>query len=299
MNTSTPWDTERVFWREWIKSQIVSEYDAALVAGTPQKTYHRSLGMPEEYIITGSNVVDNSFFERASVAADNRIVTDPNTDLPGLLSSPRPFIAVSRLISRKNIDTLIRAYATYRSRSPRARDLVIIGDGPIQDSLRDLTNELAVEGVFFAGKRPIDEVAKYYAHAAALVHPALRDQWGLVVNEAMAAGLPVLVSNRAGCAQDLVKQGENGFTFDPSDTDQLAQLMHRFSTEQVDLKAMGKRSQEIISDWTPERFAERLFAAIEKGLERTDRPFRPTARLILWLLRRLSSRVDSFHAIKD
>ena len=99
----------------------------------------------------------------------------------------------------------------------------------------------------------------YYGLASAFVHASTTEQWGLVVNEAMASGLPVLVSNRCGCAPDLVQEGVNGFTFDPYNVEQLAQLMLKISAFQTfSLSTFGAASRRIIADWGPERFASGL-----------------------------------------
>jgi glycosyltransferase involved in cell wall biosynthesis len=122
--------------------------------------------------------------------------------------------------------------------------------------------------VFFPGFRQIGELPRFYAHAGAFVHASTTEQWGLVVNEAMACGLPVIVSNRVGCAQDLVQDGVNGYTFDPYDVEQLAQLMHRLTeAPKHRLSEMGDASRAIIADWGPERFAAGLKAAVDKALE--------------------------------
>lgn len=96
---------------------------------------------------------------------------------------------------------------------------------------------------------------------------AFQEQLGLVVNEAMASGLPVLISNRCGCAGDLVFEGKNGATFSPEETERLSNLMVKFSSGQLDLKAMGTVSHDIISEWKPERFAKRLYNALQVALQ--------------------------------
>ena len=82
----------------------------------------------------------------------------------------------------------------------------------------------------------------------------------------MAAGLPVLVSNRCGCARDLVREGVNGFTFDPFDVEELARRMYDLAHGNVDRAAMGRASREIIAGWGPERFADGLAQAVEVAL---------------------------------
>jgi glycosyltransferase involved in cell wall biosynthesis len=97
----------------------------------------------------------------------------------------------------------------------------------------------------------------------------------------MASGLPVLVSNRCGCARDLVKDGMNGFTFDPYNVEQLAQLMLKISAFNFPLSAFSSESQRIIADWGPEQFAAGLKQAVECALR--VGPVKPTLlqRIIL------------------
>ncbi len=117
------------------------------------------------------------------------------------------------------------------------------------------------------------------------MHASTTEQWGLVVNEAMASGLPVLVSERCGCASDLVKPGANGFTFDPCDVEALAGLMERVAAmPDEQRRAMGGVSQCIIARWGPERFAEGLMQAVE--VARSRPPLRASwlDRSLLWAL---------------
>ena len=127
----------------------------------------------------------------------------------------------------------------------------------------------------------------WYGLAGAFVHAASPEQWGLVVNEAMAAGLPVLVSNDCGCAPELVEPGRNGFVFDPRDTEGLAQHMFRMASGQYDRVAMGAASRDIIARWTPALFAENLWNAARTALSylRPSRTF--LDRAIIYGLGRL------------
>ena len=104
----------------------------------------------------------------------------------------------------------------------------------------------------------------FMAWLDAFVHASTTEQWGLVVNEAMASGLPVMVSNRCGCVFDLVREGCNGFAFDPYDVEQLARLMLRVGEmEDEERTQMGDVSRRIIAGWGPDRFARGLGEAIE------------------------------------
>ena len=160
---------------------------------------------------------------------------------------------------------MLRAYTAYRSQAADPWRLVLLGDGPERGTLEHLIAAESIEGVTLAGFRQIDELPAYYGLASAFVHPALTDQWGLVVNEAMAAGLPVLVSTGAGCAFDLVEEGGNGYRFTPTDEAQLAALLQRLASPDTDRAAMRQRSRAIIANWSPEVFAKQLWQAVEAG----------------------------------
>jgi glycosyltransferase involved in cell wall biosynthesis len=112
---------------------------------------------------------------------------------------------------------------------------------------------------------------EYYHNAFCFVHPASKDQWGLVVNEAMAAGLPVLVSSGCGCAFDLVEDGENGFVFDPTDTDKLAHLLLKMD-EECDAFEFGQKSRLKIRDFSPNSFGRSLSRAISFSFEMPANP---------------------------
>ena len=98
----------------------------------------------------------------------------------------------------------------------------------------------------------------YFAHASCFVHASIQEQWGLVVNEAMAAGLPVMVSNRCGCFDELVVEGKTGFGFDPSKVSELANLMLKVGSSDFDINTMKKlKKQATVS------FAKKSKASID------------------------------------
>jgi glycosyltransferase involved in cell wall biosynthesis len=120
--------------------------------------------------------------------------------------------------------------------------------------------------VVFAGFQQVDAVPAYYGLASCLVLPSISETWGLVVNEAMAAGLPVLVSQRCGCVPELVQPGVNGYVCDPLDTEGLARLLGVMSSDTVDAGKMGEASRQIVAQYTPETWAQTLANCIERTL---------------------------------
>lgn len=281
MSESTALDHPRRYWKEAIKHRIISLCSASLVGGSRHRDYIAELGAPLDRVFTGYDAVDNDHFRDGADAARRM-----GPQLRQRLGLPqRYFMACSRLIEKKNIARLLRAYAGYRRRDATAApwSLVIVGEGELKQDLVALQAELGLQGcVRFVGEKNYDELPIYYGLAGAFVHASTSEQWGLVVNEAMAAGLPVLVSERCGCAEDLVVSKVNGLTFDPHDINDLSGAMLEVAGDDIGLEMMGRASQEIIARWSPQRFAEGLDCAVQAALG--AEPPVPDAidRLVLW-----------------
>ncbi len=259
--------------------------------------------------------------DRSLKIEDEKSVTplpSPFSNLPSSISHlpPSPFfLASARFIEKKNLTRLIEAYARYRTLCEEHKavvsgqrsvvssqelgagsremgdgsqsdpwPLVLLGDGPLRSSIFHLLSSLGLhDHVLLPGFKQYDELPVYFGLAGAFVHASTTEQWGLVVNEAMASGLPVLVSNRCGCAQDLVQEGVNGFQFDPCNVEQLAQLMLRVSDSKFPSSDFGAASRRIISNWGPDRFANGLRDAVAVALKNP----RPRFGALDWMLLRM------------
>ena len=143
--------------------------------------------------------------------------------------------------------------------------MIILGTGPDEDELRKQVAEQSIPEVVFAGFQQFDELIAYYAFAGAFIHPALQEQWGLVVNEAMACGLPIGVSQTVGAAYDLVQDGINGYKFDPSEVSSIEDALTRLAADPEHREKMAAGSREIIQSWNPEDFAKHFWAALDAG----------------------------------
>ena len=255
-------DQRRIALREWAKGWWVRRnYDAAFAAGERTVEYLMRMGFPREWIWTGYDVVDNQAF-----AAGASVARSQEESLRNRLGLPqRYFLFVGRFAPEKNVFRLLEAYASYRQvAGRRAWGLVLVGGGPLEKELRARAQEL--RDVVFAGFQQGDAISLYYGLASSLVLPSISETWGLVVNEAMAAGLPVLVSQRCGCVPELVQDGENGFVCDPLDIEDLARLLGVMSSETVDGAKMGEASRQIVARYTPETWAQTLADCIERTL---------------------------------
>ena len=143
---------------------------------------------------------------------------------------------------------------------------MLLGDGPLREALNSQLSTLNLHShVRLPGFKQYDELPVYYALAKAFVHASTTEQWGLVVNEAIASGLPVIVSNRCGCVPELV-QG-NGFTFEPTDEHELgSRLLQMASLSDDERRRLGDASYRIAANFAPERFGEGLEQAAQLAL---------------------------------
>jgi 1,2-diacylglycerol 3-alpha-glucosyltransferase len=264
MSESNAFDEKRYALAESIKRIVVSLFSAGLAGGQLQMEYLIALGLPRNRVFTGYDVVDNEHFRQ-----NGEEVRSQASEARRKYGLPENyFLASARFVPKKNLPTLICAYARYRqlagNRDDGQRtthngpwDLVLLGDGLLRADLCRLISDLRLDGhVHLPGFVQYRELPAYYALADVFVHASITEQWGLVVNEAMATGLPVIVSNRCGCVPDLVVEGKNGFTFDPKSVKSLGKLMLdmcRLSKRR--LEEMRGESRRIIEGFTPSHFA--------------------------------------------
>jgi len=283
MSDSTSGDAPRVSWKEAIKRHVVKLCSAAFAAGVPHKEYLEILGMPTERIFLGYDVVENDYFSTQAL----RVKSDAAALRAKHKLPAHYFLASARFVAKKNLPRLIEAFARYRNLAEGGEEgpweLVLIGDGPLREELVMAGDSFQVsQWIHKTGFKQYADLPVYYGLADAFIHPSTTEQWGLVVNEAMASGLPVLVSNRCGCAPDLVQEGVNGFTFDPFDVEQITQRMLQLTRMPKPLlEEMGQASSRIIFHWGPERFAAGLNEAAACALAVGAQPSSWWDRLLL------------------
>ena len=259
---STWFDHRRKWWKEFVKKRIVARYSAIAATGRRSEEYLRKLGVPCNRIFETGNVIDNTYFEKNSeTILDNKNYQRSRLNLP-----EHYFLVVSRLSPEKNYPRLLESFQNYREKGGKW-NLVIAGGGPQERELLEMIKAHGISGVSFAGWQSYETLPAYYALASCFILPSLSEPWGLVVNEAMACGLPILVSRQCGCSPELCQRGLNSYDFDPRDTKEITSLMLRASSGQMDLGAMGKASRQIVSDYTPETWARKLKNCIDTTLK--------------------------------
>lgn len=283
MSDSNMIDYKRIFWKEYIKSQLIRLCDAALVAAQPQAEYIAKLGIHRENIYFGYDTVDNDYF--ATQADEVRV---QESKIRANLGLQEPFIlSVARFIPEKNLLAAVQAYAQYvKQQGQYAWRWVLCGEGPLKKEILARRKSLGLEKyILLPGFVQYDRLPQYYGLAEFFWQQSVKDCFPLSVNEAMASGLPVAVSNRCGNATTFVKQGENGWVFNADSIEEMTQVlirMHSLSNEQR--TTMGKQSRKIIADWGPQRFADGLWDATQVAITNVQKRRNSPSYLDLALL---------------
>jgi glycosyltransferase involved in cell wall biosynthesis len=244
---------------EFLKGEFVHRCDGFVVPGQSAQEYLRAKEIQENCIFTAPNAVDNDLFASSAAAVRQEAAKRRRElDLPD-----RYFLYVGRLVPEKGVFDLISAYARLDEAVRQQVSLVIVGDGPSRGHLEKETAAINPGLVNFAGFAQREQLVAFYALAQVLILPTYTDTWGLVVNEAMACGLPVILSRAAGCAPDLVKENWNGFLVPPRDISALTAAMATLGNQPDLCGTMGANSMKHISHYSPAEWAIAITRAVE------------------------------------
>ncbi len=257
-------DSERRWLKEHVKTIYLKLFHGFMYGGDTHRDYLRHLHVPKSKEAYGYNCVDNG--RLSAISAEHRTGSDAPV-------AGDYFLCVARLIEKKNIPRLVKAFAKWRSDlAPDSNwKLVIVGDGPERGAIEEAIAKLGIgESVVLAGEiGRIEEIFRYYAFANCFVLASHHnEQWGLVVNEAMACGLPVLVSEKCGCANSLVQAGKNGYKLHPESIEDIAEKLNTIYLARDHLAQMGEESRRIIADYTPLQFALNVKSLLEVADDR-------------------------------
>jgi glycosyltransferase involved in cell wall biosynthesis len=240
---------------ERLKSLVLRRYHFFMCSGQECVDYSRFLaGKKKPAYLAGWNVVDNAAIGKA---ADDSSGDDAIYDHFGIEEGSPFFLMAIRFIAKKNADRVISAYASYRRRAGSdAAPLVICGQGELEDDYRRRADELGIgDDVKIVPWLDYAQVPRASRLSTAVLLASSHDQWGLIVNEALAAGAPVLVSNRCG-AHELVKNGVNGFTFAPGDVEHLSTLMGNLAGDPDLLIRLSQNTAPSMEDFSIDQFLD-------------------------------------------
>jgi glycosyltransferase involved in cell wall biosynthesis len=249
---STLVDRQRAAWREWAKRWFFVWCNGFFCYGIRSKEYLMSYGVSESKIAY-----------RCQAAAlphgygVDKVLAHYQSNWHGQPDEPR-FLYVGRLSIEKGLDDLFEAFCVLYKRLPGAR-LDLVGAGPLADELRRrvITLKMA-HAISFLGSKGLEEIAVLFQASTALVLPSHSEPWGLVVNEALSYGCPVVVSSACGCVPDLVREGITGYAFEAGNVDDLVKAMDSVRHLSKDRQAVARQCLEVVSDYTPERAATQI-----------------------------------------
>lgn len=246
--------------KEWFKAQLLSCFSGAIVGGGRQFDYVRYLGFRARRVLPGYNTVSMARVRRQAAEAGG------NIDRP---FADRGFVYIGRFVAKKNIETMLEAYAHYaHAAGKQARRLTMAGDGPLGEALRAQCEQLGIAGlVDFTGFLPSNEVSATLAQGLALVLVSDEEQWGLVINEALAVGLPVLTSFEVGAREALVRNLQNGCVVQSHSVESIARSFAFIAGDAARWQAMVQHSRERAWLADSERFADAVELFIYPGQE--------------------------------
>jgi glycosyltransferase involved in cell wall biosynthesis len=233
------------------------QFSAFLAIGSLNRDLYLYYGVPDKKIFMAPYCVDNDFFSRRSdeVREDAKLLRH---DL-GIKENDTVFLFMAKLIERKRPLDLITAHHVLHARSDI--HTIIVGDGPMASSCVEKIDEGGITNIHLAGFRNQTELPLYYAAADVLVLPSEYETWGLVVNEAMASGIPCIVSDSCGCAADMVVSGETGYSYPTGDIKALAETMKLISDRSI-LNRMSEPVRKLSHQFRLEKTVNALVAAL-------------------------------------
>lgn len=286
LSDSAESDFRRGRLQEFLKGIYLAPVHAALVAGAKHQRYLSMLGFIEGRIRLGYDVVDNEHFScnRGNV---------PDGVAAETVRAPEagPYmLCCARLVGKKNLAVLLQGFARFlevAEQDGQALEnwrLLVAGDGPLLSQLVDHVASLGItDKVEFLGTVDYSALPDLYRNAQIFVLPSKTEQWGLVVNEAMASGLAVVVSDRVGCVGDLVVDGQNGLVFPHDDPDKLCECLYVLAANPLLRQELGSRAAESVGLWDCQRYANAVQELVKMQVRRPDRLLVWWYGIFLWL----------------
>lgn len=239
--------------RGWFKSLlkkvfypfIVKNASAYLATGKFSSEYLIYYGADFKNIFYFPNTPDIEFFsENSKLSGDEKKKFKEDLGVSGRYV----IIFVGRMVEEKGVDTLIEAFRMVREKFSDV-SLVLIGEGPLKEKYQDYVSSRKIPDVHFTGFVQNRELPRYYGMADIFVLPSRMEPWGVSVNEAMASGLPVILSDKVGSRGSLLKGGENGFMFKSEDYKELAKKIEKLLHNPEMMREMGKNSRSIVKKY--------------------------------------------------
>lgn len=241
-------DVPRSLWREVLKSLFYLPYQGGIASGVRSRDYMRFLGLRDSQVVSEYNTLS---IDRIREAAG----VPPAPD--GASFESRHLTIVARLVPKKNLSAALDAYSIYAADVPDPRPLHLCGSGPLEQDLREQAAILGIgDRVVFRGFLQSDAIARVLGQSLALLLPSVEEQFGNVVIEAQAMGLPVIISDNCGARDKLVRSGKNGFIVEPDNIEGMAYFMGLLSLNEANWARFASASAASAPQGDAARFAE-------------------------------------------
>ena len=243
-----------------VRRWLLGNAAAVIGMGRQAREALEALGVPSARIFDAPNAHDHESFLAARAAIDPEAVR--RTLAEGLGCRDRIALVAGRLVPVKGIAPLLAAWERLPAKVRDDWTLLFVGSGPLASMIEEASAAEPDGAIVHVPELPPHELVEYYAASRLLIFASLADTWGLVVNEAFACGLPVLCSRYAGCADDLLRPGENGWLFDPTDPGGFVSALREALTA-PDLDRLSRGARDTAERFRPEAMAAGFRRAVE------------------------------------
>ena len=252
-------------WKTWPKKLFLGNgvfrmASGFLCAGTANQLLYQYYGVPEEKLFPFAF----SWAHEELLECSEELMSQRHQlrDEYGLPQESYVVLYCGRLSQEKSVVGLLKAYHRVNAKD---KALVFVGDGPLRQQLEKYIDQIKIDSVHFFGFQNRQEAPKFYALADVLVLPSYRETWGMVVNEAMCFGLPVIVSDQVGASKDLVLDGYNGLSFPEGNVEALSSRIEQLAEmSEAERQTMGSRSLELIKKWSQRDLAASLVQYMDR-----------------------------------
>lgn len=255
---STFWEKS---WRRTITLPVVKflvrNCYGAIACGERSKEYFIRLGVKPKNIFIAPDSVDNELFSK-ELTNVQKVKIKKKWNIP---TKNKVILYVGQFIERKGVKHLLHSFNKLKKEYPNT-SLLLVGEGYQITELKEIIKKLSLKDVIFAGRISVKEMPSIYSISDMFILPSYEEVWGMVVNEAMCAKLPIITTEKVGCGPDLVKNGKNGYIIKENNSNSLYGAMQNILKNNK-LNKMGLNSYELIKNYTPKKNAEGIFRAIK------------------------------------
>lgn len=240
-------------------SPLLKTVSAVLFSCRSNKEYYKYYGVPDRKLFFGPSAIDNDWIWEQEIIYE-KTISELRKEL-SISSHEKIILFVGKLISRKRPIDVLKAFELIRNRIEAS--IIFVGDGPQKEFMERYAEKNNIENVYFVGFINQSEMPRFYLLASLIVISSDRDPSPKVLNEALALGLPAIISNRVGTGGDLVIDGVNGFIYPVGDVNSLACSMSLLLNHSKLTKEMGVRSRAIVSNWSYSKVVEGVLTALQ------------------------------------